>query len=59
MPRFARDVLGTANLVAIIHPDNAASVRIAKKIGMSFIEEDHSREIVCEACSASTSLRPH
>ncbi|MGO4103627.1 GNAT family N-acetyltransferase [Leifsonia sp. YAF41] len=43
---FARDVLGTAHLVAIIHPDNAASVRIAKKIGMSFIEEDHGREIV-------------
>jgi len=38
---FARDALGATKLVAIIHPDNAASARVAEKIGMSFIEDDH------------------
>lgn len=38
---FARDVVGATTLVAIIHPDNAASARVAQKIGMSFIEDDH------------------
>ncbi|GAA3892109.1 hypothetical protein GCM10022381_37290 [Leifsonia kafniensis] len=42
---FARDVLGATKLVAIIHPDNAASARVAEKIGMRFLEEDHGGAI--------------
>lgn len=32
---FARDVLGVRHLVAIVHPDNTASRRVAEKIGMT------------------------
>jgi hypothetical protein len=35
---FARDVVSAAHLVAIIHPDNAASQHVAKKIGLQFEE---------------------
>ncbi|WP_413543370.1 GNAT family N-acetyltransferase [Citricoccus nitrophenolicus] len=38
---FARDRLRASELVAIIHPDNVASRRVAKNIGMSRIGEDH------------------
>ena len=38
---FARDVVSAAHLVAIIHPDNAASQHVAKKIGLQFEENDH------------------
>ena len=31
---FARTVLGARRLIAIIHPDNAASRRVAEKIGL-------------------------
>jgi RimJ/RimL family protein N-acetyltransferase len=31
---FARDVLGAARLIAIIHPDNRPSQRVAEKIGL-------------------------
>jgi RimJ/RimL family protein N-acetyltransferase len=31
---FARDVLGATRLVAIIHPDNRPSQRVAEKIGL-------------------------
>lgn len=38
---YARDVLGTDELVAIIHPDNIASRRVAEKIGMRPTAEEH------------------
>lgn len=37
----ARDVLGIARLIAIIHPDNVPSQRVAEKIGLS-----HERDTV-------------
>jgi RimJ/RimL family protein N-acetyltransferase len=37
---FARDVLNVPHLVAIIHPDNPASRRVAVKIGLQFEEAD-------------------
>jgi RimJ/RimL family protein N-acetyltransferase len=37
---FARDVLNAPHLVAIVHPDNAASRRVAEKIGLTLEEED-------------------
>jgi RimJ/RimL family protein N-acetyltransferase len=40
---FARDVVNAEELVAIIHPDNAASERVARKIGMSRRDDDTSR----------------
>lgn len=43
---FAHDVLRAPRLVAIIHPDNTASARVAEKIGMSFVEDDHGRSAV-------------
>jgi RimJ/RimL family protein N-acetyltransferase len=50
---FARTVLGAARLVALIHPDNAASQRVATKIGL--IPERRAlvrgREIVVFAAS--------
>lgn len=39
---FARDVLHIEHLVAIVHPDNVASRRVAEKIGMRHIEVDHA-----------------
>ncbi len=47
---FARDQVGARELIAIIHPDNRASERVAEKIGMQRIEDDQpasgSRRIV-------------
>ena len=37
---YARDVLGVRRLIAIIHPDNVPSQRVAEKIGLAF-ERDH------------------
>ncbi|PRB42600.1 GNAT family N-acetyltransferase [Arthrobacter sp. MYb23] len=37
---FARDVVGAAWLVAIIHPDNAASLRVAERLGMRHLQDD-------------------
>lgn len=37
---LARDELHVQQLVAIIHPDNASSRRVAEKIGMQRIEDD-------------------
>ncbi|TFD45615.1 N-acetyltransferase [Cryobacterium frigoriphilum] len=37
---FARDTLQVPQLVAILHPDNEASRRVAQKIGMRFLEND-------------------
>ena len=38
---FAREHLETPELVAIIHPSNRASERVAEKIGMLRVEDDH------------------
>lgn len=38
---FAQDVLGAHELVAIIHPENRASRRVAEKIGMAQGPDDH------------------
>lgn len=40
---LARDVLDAELLVAIIHPDNVPSQRVAQKIGMRHLEDDHDR----------------
>lgn len=37
---FARDVLRAEELIAITHPDNIASQRVAEKLGMHRIEDD-------------------
>ncbi|VXC07241.1 GNAT family N-acetyltransferase [Arthrobacter sp. 9V] len=37
---FAREVLGVPLLVAIIHPDNVASRRVAEHLGMQQLEDD-------------------
>jgi RimJ/RimL family protein N-acetyltransferase len=37
---LARDVLGADELVAIVHPDNAASRRVAEKLGMRHLADD-------------------
>ena len=37
---FARDVARVERLVAIIHPDNIASRRVAEHIGMTHLEDD-------------------
>jgi len=42
---FARDVLHVQRLVAIIHPENLSSRRVAEKIGMEHIEDDHGGTI--------------
>ena len=48
---FARDVLGAGHLVAIIHPDNRASRRVAEKIGLEFEEDDHGGRIEVRSMS--------
>jgi RimJ/RimL family protein N-acetyltransferase len=40
---YARDVLGTKRLIAIIHPDNIPSQRVAQKIGLSHERDATSR----------------
>jgi RimJ/RimL family protein N-acetyltransferase len=42
---FAREVLGAIELVAIVHPENAASARVARKIGMTRREDDRGGSI--------------
>ncbi|MFS2087208.1 GNAT family N-acetyltransferase [Paenarthrobacter nicotinovorans] len=37
---YARDVVEVDRLVAIIHPDNVASRRVAERIGMRHLEDD-------------------
>lgn len=46
----ARDVLGHHELVAIIHPENTPSRRVAERIGMQVVGED--RTGAREACTA-------
>lgn len=36
--QFARDTVGLKRLVAITNPDNDASIRVLKKIGMRFVK---------------------
>ena len=43
---LARDVLKAGRLVAIIHPDNAASRRVAERLGMRHLEDDRGGELV-------------
>jgi RimJ/RimL family protein N-acetyltransferase len=38
---FAREHTGATELVAIIHPNNRASERVAEKIGMHRVADDH------------------
>lgn len=38
---FARDLLGARELVAIIHPDNQASRKVAENLGMAQGPDDH------------------
>lgn len=38
---FARSQLGAKELVAIVHPRNTASRRVAERIGMRHIDDDH------------------
>lgn len=42
---FARDALKSPRLVAIIHPENTASRRVAEKLGMQPVDEDHGGPI--------------
>ena len=37
---LARDDIGAETLVAILHPDNTASERVARRIGMQRVAED-------------------
>ena len=37
---FARAAIGVEELVAIIHPENRASERVAEKIGLHRVEDD-------------------
>ncbi|MFD6448608.1 GNAT family N-acetyltransferase [Promicromonospora sp. NPDC060204] len=37
---FAREHIGVRELIAIVHPDNRASERVAEKIGMYRVEDD-------------------
>jgi len=36
--RFGFEELGLDSIVAIVHPDNAASIRVIEKLGMSFVD---------------------
>ncbi|WP_456505588.1 GNAT family N-acetyltransferase [Arthrobacter sp. UYCu723] len=42
---FARDELHVQRLIAIIHPENVSSRRVAEKIGMQRIADDHGGAI--------------
>lgn len=42
---YARDVVGSPDLVAIIHPDNEASAGVARKLGMDRLADDHGGNI--------------
>jgi RimJ/RimL family protein N-acetyltransferase len=37
---FARDIVNAAELVAIVHPENIASQRVAEKIGLAYLGTD-------------------
>lgn len=42
---FARERIGAQELIAIIHPDNRASERVAEKIGMHRVDDDRGGSI--------------
>ena len=47
---LARAVIGHHELVAVIHPENTASLRVAEKIGMRHLEDDRTgARAACEA----------
>lgn len=46
---FARAHVETDELVAIVHPDNRASERVAEKIGMHRVADDHGGSIPVRA----------
>ncbi|MEO7123008.1 MAG: GNAT family N-acetyltransferase [Lacisediminihabitans sp.] len=56
---FARDHTGADELIAIIHPENRASERVAEKLGMQRVTDDHggevSRSVLSMKLSRSTS----
>jgi RimJ/RimL family protein N-acetyltransferase len=41
---FARDRLRAQEVIAIVHPENRASTRVAEKIGMQREEEDRGND---------------
>ncbi|WP_159698413.1 GNAT family N-acetyltransferase [Arthrobacter sp. 18067] len=43
---YARDVVGVGRIVAIIHPANAASLRVAERLGMRHLEDDLGEPLV-------------
>ncbi|WP_127572113.1 GNAT family N-acetyltransferase [Georgenia faecalis] len=55
---LARDGLGAAELVALIHPDNTASRRVAEKIGMRQVEDDTGGPIPVRTVMAMTLALP-
>lgn len=42
---LARDVLRAHELLALVHPENTASRRVAERIGMTHVEDDHGSSI--------------
>ncbi|MEC3854318.1 MULTISPECIES: GNAT family N-acetyltransferase [Paenarthrobacter] len=42
---YAREHIDVIELIAIIHPDNRASERVAEKIGMHRVADDHGGNI--------------
>lgn len=54
---FARTVLHASQLVAIIHPDNVPSRRVAEKIGMQYIEDDYGSDFAVRSV-LGVQLRP-
>jgi RimJ/RimL family protein N-acetyltransferase len=36
MKQYARDVIGLKRLVAVVDPQNTASIRLLEKLGMTF-----------------------
>jgi RimJ/RimL family protein N-acetyltransferase len=39
---YAFDTLGAEHVISVIHPDNAASIRVAAKLGETF---EHARQV--------------
>lgn len=55
---LARARVDTTRLVALVHPDNTASRRVAEKIGMSRAEDDHGGPIPVRTVMALTLRAP-
>lgn len=56
---YARDEVGVDELVAIVHPGNHASARVAEKIGMQRAEEDRGPHGLRSALRMTLSQAPH